>query len=232
MLVTCPECNKKLKVPESVYGKKIRCPGCKNPVAVPGHAVSSQPVPRQTVPPSPVPPMEIPPPIQPPLEIPPVNQKGTPPPAKAAAPKRSTSSMLCALCKEGAVQALPANAFSRRPGYSCVKCEAIMRPPGSTGGYAFAIILGTFMVIISIILVIATIGSDAYRMRGVGGAASLAVLGIAVAGWAAMQLRLPIPLNAPKRRSRLWLWLVVFLVGLLIAGGAIFFFMYYLQEML
>lgn len=35
MLVTCPECSKRLKVPDSAAGKKIRCPGCSGPIPVP-----------------------------------------------------------------------------------------------------------------------------------------------------------------------------------------------------
>src|SRR5438477_246086 len=35
MLLTCPGCAKKLNVPESAAGKKVRCPGCKSLVALP-----------------------------------------------------------------------------------------------------------------------------------------------------------------------------------------------------
>src|SRR5438876_807963 len=35
VLVTCPACDKKLKVNDDVAGKKIRCPGCKEAFAVP-----------------------------------------------------------------------------------------------------------------------------------------------------------------------------------------------------
>src|SRR4051812_47047714 len=35
MIITCPECAGKLKVPESASGKKVRCPGCQAVVVIP-----------------------------------------------------------------------------------------------------------------------------------------------------------------------------------------------------
>src|SRR5947207_2035453 len=29
--ITCPDCDRKLKVPEEVLGRKVRCPACKSP---------------------------------------------------------------------------------------------------------------------------------------------------------------------------------------------------------
>lgn len=34
-VVKCPECGKSLKVSDNLAGKRVRCPGCKNPITVP-----------------------------------------------------------------------------------------------------------------------------------------------------------------------------------------------------
>src|SRR4051812_44130570 len=38
IVIRCPECNKSLKVGDSVAGKKVRCPGCKHEFTAPGNA--------------------------------------------------------------------------------------------------------------------------------------------------------------------------------------------------
>src|SRR5262245_27694149 len=43
MVLTCSECGKKLTVPESAAGKKVRCPGCQKVTEVPGRPVSTAP---------------------------------------------------------------------------------------------------------------------------------------------------------------------------------------------
>jgi len=35
-VVECPDCGKSLKVSDSMAGKRVRCPGCKNPFVLPG----------------------------------------------------------------------------------------------------------------------------------------------------------------------------------------------------
>ncbi len=37
-VIKCPECGKSLKVSDSIAGKRLRCPGCKNPFVVPEDA--------------------------------------------------------------------------------------------------------------------------------------------------------------------------------------------------
>ena len=37
-VIKCPECGKTLKVSDSAAGKRVRCPGCKNPFDVPADA--------------------------------------------------------------------------------------------------------------------------------------------------------------------------------------------------
>jgi hypothetical protein len=66
----------------------------------------------------------------------------------------------------------------------------------------------------------------------VEGSLTMALAGFAVAGWGVHQLRRSEPLNAPPRRSRLWLGLLVLVLVLLLIGGGWFGFMYYLHEML
>jgi hypothetical protein len=210
MAVNCPECNKRLNVPPSALGKKVRCPACKKVV------VLSEPDPA------------------------------APGPAREKAPARPGESrtranaieadapdqpMRCARCKAAALEVLPRNLYSRRPGYVCTECGAKMRPPGSTGAYIGAMILGAFTVVLGLSGVVIAAFSNTDGFQNEGGLMTM-VLGLAVISWCYYQLRLPVPLDAPPRQSRLWLWVVVILLVLLILGGAVFGFMYYLQEML
>jgi hypothetical protein len=197
MQVTCPGCNKKLKVPESAAGKKVRCPGCKGVVAVP--APADAPVHRES------------------------------PAATDPAPQAST--MRCAACQAAALQALPPNQWSRHPGYSCSRCQAVMRPPGSTGTYVLVTALGVFVFLVGIVLCVVAVTAASGQGNLASAAAAALALGAGAAGWAIKQLRLPLPLDAPARPSRLGLWLALFLVGLLAAGGVLFCFAYWLHEM-
>jgi DNA-directed RNA polymerase subunit RPC12/RpoP len=212
MGLTCPGCGKKLNVPESAAGKKVRCPGCKTVVAVPNRPVAAAPSTRS----------------------PPggADTAGSDAPLGVAVAKTPTSTMRCPACKAAALQPLPANAVSRHPGYVCSGCGAILRPPGSTGTYLFLTILGGAAVLLGIGIIIALIVEGNFDGRILSGGLALPVIGAVVAIWCINQLRLPIPLDAPPRPSRLWLWLLLFLVGLLMAGAALFGFMYFLHEML
>src|SRR5487761_1552961 len=33
-VIKCPDCGKSLKVSDNIAGKRVRCPGCKNPIVV------------------------------------------------------------------------------------------------------------------------------------------------------------------------------------------------------
>lgn len=213
MLITCDECHTKLNVPDSAQGKKIRCPSCKQVVAV-----SSQPV-------------------------------GAPPPRAGAilrplpGPARASddtvdepaSTIRCGKCQAAGVQELPANAFSRHPGYFCPSCGATMRPPGRTGTYVVTIFLGGFGLLLGLALLGPALLTDPFRLRTLLGAVSILVLGGAVAGWSVMQLLRPVPIGAPVRPSRLGLWLILFVFGalvfLVLLGGCLFAALYYVQEM-
>jgi DNA-directed RNA polymerase subunit RPC12/RpoP len=212
MGLTCPGCGKKLNVPESAAGKNVRCPGCKTVVAVPTRPVAAAPSAW--------------------------SRAGAPDAAGSGAPlappaaKPPTSTMRCAACKAAALEELPPNRFSRHPGYTCSNCGTTMRPPGTTGTYLFLTILGVGVVFLGIGVIVAISAEGNFDRRTLSGGLALPILGVVVAIWCINQLRLPVPLDAPLRPSRLWLWLVVFLVGLLIAGAALFGFMYFLHEML
>jgi DNA-directed RNA polymerase subunit RPC12/RpoP len=212
MGLTCPECGKKLNVPESAAGKKVRCPGCKTVVPVPNRPVAAPPSTRAPTGGA--------------------DPAGSNAPSGRGAAAPTTSTMRCPACKAAALQGLPANAISRHPGYVCSGCGAILRPPGSTGTYLFLTILGGAAVLLGIGIIVALVAAGNFDGRILSGGLALPVIGAVVAVWCINQLRLPTPLDAPARPSRLWLWLVLFLVGLLIAGGALVGFLYFLHEML
>lgn len=43
MIVTCGDCSRKLKIPDSAAGKKIKCPGCQSVIRVPGDGSTPAP---------------------------------------------------------------------------------------------------------------------------------------------------------------------------------------------
>jgi len=139
--------------------------------------------------------------------------------------------MRCAACKAAALRELPPNQFSRHPGYVCTDCRAIMRPPGSTGSYIIITILSGVVVLFGLLMLALAFlsGVSVRRLLFVG--VGLAGMGISGAAWAITQLRFPVPLDAPVRPSRLWLWIILVLVGLLVVGGGLFLFAYFLHEM-
>jgi hypothetical protein len=205
MQLTCPGCNKKLNLPETAVGKNVRCRNCRYVLTVPA--------PRE-------------------IKVPPAGPRAGSaahgPPPRAS---RTTSAMRCSVCKEGALQALPPNPWTRHPGYTCTLCNAVMRPPGTTGTYVFVTVLGGFVFAISIGLFAFAPHSGANQEKIITAAAAALVLGTSGIGWAVKQLRMPVPLDARARPSRMGLWIVLFLVGVLIAGGMLFGFAYLLHEM-
>src|SRR5262245_8285228 len=140
MLVTCPECHKRLNVPESAQGKKVRCPGCKNVVAVPATQPAAAPAPQEGAKRA--------------------EAKKARPAPKDVAAAPPASPMRCASCKAAAVEALPPNAFSRHPGYVCTECGALMRPPGSFGINVAIIALGVFILLLFGVMVVAVLSQE------------------------------------------------------------------------
>jgi predicted Zn finger-like uncharacterized protein len=205
MQITCPECEKKLKVADDLAGKKVRCPGCKT--AIPVGPIQDAIKPERK-------------------------------PARSAPPRvqDDDSAMRCAKCDAAAVETLSPNWYSRNPGFVCTDCGTMMRPPGSTGFYIFAALLGAFIILVGIGLLTTSFTSNALYLRAITGGAFAMVLGGSVAGWALKQMRLPIPINAPPVPSRVGLWIGVLIFvffGLPCIGGALFVgFMYYIKEMM
>ena len=111
-----------------------------------------------------------------------------------------------------------------------------MRPPGSAALYVLAIVLGGFVVLLGVALGAVVLAAEHPVRRGLVGPLSLAVLGVAAVVWAIRELRLPTPLDAPVRPSRLGRWLLLGLALLalfaLVCGGGLFAVLYYLQEMM
>jgi phage FluMu protein Com len=232
MLLTCPECAKKLKVAESAAGKKIRCPQCKATVTAPkadedavAEAIEVAHAPTQKRAWD--------------------SDEGPAPKKIATKAKRKArqdnddedapaGAMRCAKCESPRIEALPPNRFARRPGFLCKKCGARMRPPASQGFYLFAILLGVFGVMLGFVVPVLAFFAESFPMRAVGGAVIMAMVGVAVIGWSFQQMRLPVPLNAPPFRWGRWLVItfVILVVGALVVGGCLFGFAYFLHEML
>lgn len=102
--------------------------------------------------------------------------------------------MRCSSCRSEKVVALPANEFSRRPGYEYQQCGQQMRPPGVLF-YGFVIVLGLAMAVLGVVVLVA------FRPNPrAGGAVLLSLAGLACAWWAVDRLRLPAPL--PDERGR------------------------------
>jgi hypothetical protein len=184
IVVTCPKCEKKLNLPRTVLGRRVRCVACQAVILVPAEPEEST---ASAHPPLPAEPGPLPPDGQPGGEA-----------AADAGP-----GLQCAKCGGAAVRQLPPNQFSRNPGYVCAMCRAFMRPAGSTGKYSAILALGAVIVLLGLGLCYVASEAARNRVQMMAGGAALAALGLAVVGWAVMQLRLPIPLGAeaPPRGS-------------------------------
>jgi hypothetical protein len=63
VIVSCPQCEKKLRVPDNLLGKKVRCPGCSGMFI--GRAAEAPPPEEEEAPPPPPPPKAAKPPARP-----------------------------------------------------------------------------------------------------------------------------------------------------------------------
>jgi predicted Zn finger-like uncharacterized protein len=111
LIVACPSCNRKLRVPDELLGKKVKCPTCSSVFG----AMSSEPV---LAPPSPPPPPPFDSPASAPaLDNPPLNlslegndpfanpgsapaQSATPPSSTPPAPSEEGDYKTCPFCRE------------------------------------------------------------------------------------------------------------------------------------
>lgn len=230
-VIACPECAKKLNVPETAAGKRVRCPGCQ--------AVFSVPTEDTATPPTPLPGARTASAAQ---RAPVSPRKAAPPPEPEPDEREDETDdeaaadvvpgLQCAKCEAAAVKKLPPNQFSRRPGYVCLKCDTHMRRAGTTGNYYAAIALGAFVLLLGLGLCMVALGTEQFRGRMTAGAVGIAALGAVVVGWAVRQVRLPVPLGATAPPSRIGFWIAVIVIGLLLAGGGVFALMYAMHEML
>jgi hypothetical protein len=142
----------------------------------------------------------------------------------------------CASCQAGGLMVLPANAFTRRPGFICPGCGTVMRPPGTTGAYLAITVVGILAASLAAGLAVAVaLGELSFLQERLSGAVFLGGVGVVVAAWAIKQLRLPIPPGATARPVGRKIWIIVLLVlllGRLVFGGGMFFLLYYIHEMM
>jgi hypothetical protein len=159
----------------------------------------------------------------------------TPSQGRESEPAPTPEALRCAECQSPDIEALPPNQFSRRPGYVCRKCGAAMRPHGGVGGYVFAVVLGVAAFLLGVALTIFSVQAERLNSRRVIGALLVAVVGLAVAGWGAVQMRLPVPLGTPPPvkggPSGVFTVLVLSFVLLFIAG-VLFAFLYFVNKMM
>jgi DNA-directed RNA polymerase subunit RPC12/RpoP len=215
MIVTCPECDKKLKVADDAAGKKMRCPQCKAIVHV------KRPVQEEAIEPAPK----------------------KPNPARSErlaadddAADDAASGIRCARCDATAVETLAANAFSRRPGYRCKKCNLFMRPPGGRAIYVFVAVVGVLFFLGGIAALIAFLLNDLLKGPRIAGIAGILAIGALAAGWSIRQILLPTAVNAPPAPSGAVFIIIVLVIAFVLVPGCVgclvFGLMYYMQEMM
>jgi hypothetical protein len=250
-IVTCPECDKKLNAPATAAGKKVRCPGCQAAVPVPAGEdaapAGALPPALKVVPEKPEPKATTLPRLKKNSKA---ETKSDEEPAPSPKWKKKTKSepekerneedeeetsdvepgLRCANCKAAAVKALPPDEFSRKPGYVCMKCNTVMRRPGSKSGFFAVVGLGILITLLGVGLALAALDAETNRLQLFGGAGVLAILGLGGSCWAIMQSKLPVPLGAKAPPSRAGLLIAIILIGLLLAGGLVFGIMYVLHE--
>jgi hypothetical protein len=169
-----------------------------------------------------------------------------PPPPPPPAPQGPTPAILpegvvfapanwrCARCTASGLMALPANAFSRQPGFFCPKCGAYMRPAGSAIAYGAISVVGGFVTLLAAGLALVAQQQSTYAEERLHGAVMLGFFGVLGAGWAIKQLRLPTPKGAQAQPISLRPWIIALVIvgsALLVLGGGLFFLLYAVHEM-
>ena len=114
---------------------------------------------------------------------------------------------------------LPPDANSRQPGYVCAMCRTEMRRPGTAGNYYAAALIGTVIVLLGLGLLFIALQAVQGRNTLLGGGLAVATLGAGVAGWGFYRARLPVPVGAEAPPARFGFWLLIVLIGLVLAGG-------------
>jgi hypothetical protein len=143
-----------------------------------------------------------------------------------------SAGLRCPKCESAALEELPPNAFSRKPGYVCTACSQVMRPAGSTGLCVIACLLGAVTTVIGLGLVFVAVTAERFRGRMISGAVGVGGFGGFAIVWGLRQMRLPTPLGATARRTKLWPLIVILIVGTLAVLGAMFGVAYYMHEKL
>ena len=117
---------------------------------------------------------------------------------RSKAMTQSTTGALgyCPKCGSSQLTPLPANQFSRKPGFFCDDCKSKLRTPNSTWVYVGIVALGIALAAGGI----AVMFSDAPDnvARGRRSPLFLVIAGGACAIWAGRQLFIPKLANAPK----------------------------------
>jgi phage FluMu protein Com len=252
MLITCSACKKKLKVADTMSGKKVRCPHCKSVTLAPkideaaeetatesaaptkGNGAITEKAPSASKKKKPIPADDDEESATPKKKPPRAKSRSDEDEDDAHKEEAPTDRMCCPKCSSAALAELPPNQFTRRPGFVCKKCGQKMRQPGSTVLYTIGIVLGVLGVLGGIALSISVLFMEPIRVRAAVGGVALVVICISVIGFSFSQMRLPVPKNAPPVRWLLWICvtLAMLFVLSLFVGGCLFGFAYFLQEML
>lgn len=106
----------------------------------------------------------------------------------------------CRACGSSALEPLPPNSFSRKPGFVCTACEAKHRGVTSTWLITGILLLGLVMAGVGMATWLSEDGNDksgAPRKSPL----RLVMIGLAVAGYAAYQYRVPTIAKEPVSKS-------------------------------
>ena len=206
MIITCTHCQKKLTVRDENAGKKVRCPGCKGLIAVPTPSGETTEIVAPLKPKKRTEAHAEDTVVDPAWATKAKASKSSEAIEDDAAPKKKSakgktrddeeddeddfaepSGLRCARCDSAAIRKLPPNAFTRHPGFVCTKCSAVMRPPGSTTVYMFALLMGValflFGLTLFIALIVGMVEGQNIKGRAYSGAVILAVLGLSTLSW-------------------------------------------------